>query len=148
LYGALVLNVKLTATVPSLRTVRARSTTTARHTSCSSQICCPKNIRQTSSIRLVTTVLPKSTCAGAKLTLCAMPVAVTVVLPPLLLIVTLLEKLPAVAELNLTTTSCGCPGNKLKLAPETMLNGAGTLTVPVSVPPHRSRSQTTPASAE
>jgi hypothetical protein len=48
---------------------------------------------------------------------------------------TLLEKLPAVAELNRTTTSCGCPGSRLKLAPETMLNGAVTLTVPVSLPP-------------
>jgi hypothetical protein len=48
---------------------------------------------------------------------------------------TLLEKLPAVAELNRTTTSCGCPGSRLKLAPDTMLKGAGTLTVPVSLPP-------------
>jgi hypothetical protein len=79
--------------------------------------------------------LPKSTDAGEKLTLWATLVAVTVVLPPLELMAMLLEKLPAVPEENRTTTSCGCPGKRLKLAPETMLNGAETVTVPVSVPP-------------
>jgi hypothetical protein len=46
-----------------------------------------------------------------------------------------LEKLPVVAELNRTTTSCGCPGKSEKIPPETMLNGTGTLTVPLSLPP-------------
>jgi hypothetical protein len=53
----------------------------------------------------------------------------------LLLILTLLEKLPAVVDVNFTVTSCGCPGLRLKLPPDRMLNGAGTLTVPVSRPP-------------
>jgi hypothetical protein len=65
----------------------------------------------------------------------ATAVAVTVLLPPLELMVILLEKLPAAPEENRTTTSCGWPGKSEKLPPDMMLNGAGALTVPVSVPP-------------
>nr|BAL52659.1 hypothetical protein HGMM_F02E06C23 [uncultured Acetothermia bacterium] len=129
-YGALVLSVNVTLTDPSFFTVRVFSignpTFSVRSPQAPMLLHCSLNTNNP---------LPKSRVAGLKLTLCAMPVALTVLLPALLLIVMPLEKLPAVAELNLTTTSCGCPGSKLKLAPDTMLNGAGTETVPLSLPP-------------
>jgi hypothetical protein len=130
LYGAAVLSVKLTLTVPSFFTVNCFSIGKPTFSVRSLQLPMLSHCSRSTN-----SPLPKSTCAGEKLTLWATAVAVTVAFPPLELMAMLLEKLPAVPEENRTTTSCGWPGKRLKLAPDTMLNGAGALTVPVSLPP-------------
>ncbi|MEM4409107.1 MAG: hypothetical protein QXI19_10240, partial [Candidatus Caldarchaeum sp.] len=70
----------------------------------------------------------------AGLTVIVSPRSATLWFPPLLLICRFALYPPAAPGAKRTTISCGCPGLRLKLPPETTLNGAAVVTLPVSLP--------------
>lgn len=97
-----MVNASVTVVLPSFFTVRFFSTGKPTFSVCGPHIPWLLHCSVTTS-----SPLPKSNAAGLKLTLCAALVAVSALLPALLLILTLLEKLPDEAELNFTVTCCG-----------------------------------------